>query len=177
MNLIRVDTAELDKLLLSTESDIFALVVKKLSDRGLTVSTAESCTGGLIGKMFTDISGASAVFVGGMITYTNHIKISKLGVSAETIDAYTEVSAECACEMADRAKALFESNIGISATGFAGPTGGNEQDCVGTVYLGISAEADTAVYRLSFGQRSRDEIRTRTALFAAKSLADMLKKG
>ncbi|MBQ9750921.1 MAG: CinA family protein [Clostridia bacterium] len=177
MKLTKIDALTLDNLFITENNDAFVSAVKALSDSGLTVSTAESCTGGLIGKMFTDVSGASAVFVGGMITYTNRVKMHGLGVSAETIAEHTEVSAECACEMAERARVLFESSIGISATGFAGPTGGNEKDGVGTVYLGISIAKETVVYRLSFGQLSRDEIRTRTALFAARALRDMLKKG
>ena len=178
MRSIDISKLELDWIFSTTETDeLFSAAVKLLTARKLTVATAESCTGGLIGKMFTDVSGASAVFVGGMITYTNRIKINRLGVSAETIAEHTEVSAECALEMAERARVLFESSIGISATGFAGPTGGNEKDGVGTVYLGISIAKDTVVYRLSFGQLSRDEIRTRTAIFAAKKLAEMLKKG
>lgn len=178
MRSIDISKLELDWIFSATETDeLFSAAVKLLTARKLTVSTAESCTGGLIGKMFTDVPGASAVFVGGMITYTNRVKMHGLGVSAETIAEHTEVSAECACEMAERSKALFESDLAISATGFAGPTGGNEKDGVGTVYLGISNAEESVVYRLSFGPLSRDEIRTRTALFAAKTLGDMLKKG
>ena len=178
MRSIDISKLELDWIFSETETDRhFPSAVKLLTARKLTVATAESCTGGLIGKMFTDVSGVSAVFVGGMITYTNRVKMRGLGVSAETIAEHSEVSAECACEMAECARAFFESNIGISATGFAGPSGGNERDEVGTVYLGISIAADTVVYRLCFGQLSRDEIRTRTAIFAAKELVNMLKKG
>lgn len=177
MKLTKVDAHILNDLFITTNNDEFVLAVKALSDNGLTVSTAESCTGGLIGKMFTDVPGASAVFVGGMITYTNRVKTSKLGVSAKTIAEHTEVSAECACEMAERARALFESDLAVSATGFAGPTGGNEKDGVGTVYLGISSAEETVVYRLDFGPLSRGEIRTRTALFAAKKLGELLKLG
>jgi PncC family amidohydrolase len=150
--------------------EYYTKLVGELTEKGLTAATAESCTGGLMGKLFTDVSGASAVFSGGMITYTNHIKINKLGVSAETIEKHTEVSFECAAEMAKRAREYFDTDIGISATGFAGPTGGNENDPVGTVYLGISSKAKTAVYRLSFGSCSRDEIRYGTALAAAKAI-------
>lgn len=141
--------------------------VRALTERCLTVSCAESCTGGLIGKLFTDVSGASAVFAGGMITYTNNIKINKLGVSQKTVDTYTEVSAECAAEMAERARVYFETDIGISATGFAGPTGGNESDPVGTVYLGIATDDGIKVYRMSFDGCSRDEIRLGVAKHAA----------
>ena len=164
-----------EKILLSAEKSgeaeaqkAYTEAVRLLTEKGLTVSVAESCTGGLIGKLFTDVSGTSAVFAGGMITYTNSIKINKLGVSAETVERYTEVSAECAAEMAERAKTYFETDIGISATGFAGPTGGNEKDPVGTVYLGISSQNGTAVYRLKFDGCTRDEIRTSVAKLAAK---------
>ena len=145
-------------------------LVGELTKKGLTVSVAESCTGGLMGKLFTDVSGASAVFSGGMITYTNHIKINKLGVSAETIARHTEVSFECAAEMAMRAREYFETDIGVSATGFAGPTGGTENDPVGTVYLGVSTKARTVVYRLSFEDCTRDDIRYGTAFAAVKTI-------
>ena len=174
MKRIEINAAELNSLFSESEG-WYALAVKELTDRKLTVSTAESCTGGLIGKMFTDVSGASAAFVGGMITYTNHIKINKLGVSAETINAHTEVSYECACEMAERARELFESDLAIAATGYAGPAGGNGKDAVGTVYLGIATQKSTTVWRLSFGQIPRDTIRNRTALFAVKVLLEAVK--
>lgn len=148
----------------------YTQLVGELRQKNLTVSTAESCTGGLIGKLFTDVSGASAVFMGGMITYTNHIKINKLGVSAETVEKYTEVSFECAAEMAVRAREYFETDIGVSATGYAGPTGGTETDPVGTVYLGISSKARTVVYRLSFDSCTRDQIRYGTAFAAVKTI-------
>ena len=144
----------------------YAAAIKKLTQAGLSVSCAESCTGGLMGKLFTDVSGASAVFYGGMITYTNHIKINKLGVSAETIETHTEVSFECAAEMAARAREYFETDIGLSATGFAGPGGGNANDPVGTVYVGCATADKVSVYRLSFGELSRDDIRFATAKFA-----------
>lgn len=174
MKRIEINAPELNSLFSESEG-WYALAVKELTDRKLTVSAAESCTGGLIGKMFTDVSGASAAFVGGMITYTNHIKINKLGVSAETINAHTEVSYECACEMAERARELFESDLAIAATGYAGPAGGNGKDAVGTVYLGIATPKSTTVWRLSFGQIPRDTIRNRTALFAVKVLLEAVK--
>ena len=156
----------------SEVKEAYTEAVRVLTERGITVSCAESCTGGLIGKLFTDVSGASAVFAGGMITYTNNIKINKLGVSANTVDTYTEVSAECAAEMAVRAREYFETDIGISATGFAGPTGGNESDPVGTVYLGISNSEKTTVYRLFFDGCSREEIRLGVSKLAADAVID-----
>jgi len=151
-------------------TEMYERVVSGLCERGLTVSVAESCTGGLIGKCFTDISGASATFVGGMITYTNNIKINKLGVSSDTVERFTEVSFECAAEMAERARIYFESDIGISATGFAGPTGGSEKDPVGTVYLGVALADKTQVLCLSFVNIGRDRIRLGVAREAAGAL-------
>ena len=178
MRTVDIGALELDWIFSETDTDgQFSSAIKLLTARKLTVATAESCTGGLIGKMFTDVPGASAVFVGGMITYTNRVKMRGLGVTPETIAVHSEVSAECAAEMAEKAREFFESDIGISATGFAGPAGGNERDGVGTVYLGLSVARETAVYRLCFGPLSRDEIRTRTAILAAKKLTETLKKG
>ena len=154
----------------SETKGVYSKLVGELIKKRMTVSTAESCTGGLIGKLFTDVSGASAVFSGGMITYTNRIKINKLGVSAETIEKHTEVSFECAAEMAVRTREFFETDIGVSATGFAGPGGGNENDPVGTVYLGVSTAKHTVVYRLSFEDCNRNDIRYGTAFAAAKSI-------
>ena len=154
---------------------VYAEAVRALTWAHLTVSVAESCTGGLMGKLFTDVSGASAVFSGGMITYTNNIKINKLGVSADTIDKYTEVSYECAAEMAVRAREYFETDIGISATGYAGPTGGGEKDPVGTVYLGIATAEGVEVKRLSFGNIDREKIRYGTAKIAAESVICAIK--
>ena len=150
----------------------YAKLVGELIKKGMTVSTAESCTGGLVGKLFTDVSGASAVFSGGMITYTNRIKINKLGVSAETIERHTEVSFECAAEMATRAREYFETDIGVSATGFAGPTGGSESDPVGTVYLAVCFRGRVTSRRLSLSpMRDRAYIRT---VAATNALLDAL---
>ncbi len=157
-------------------SALYSDAVKLLTAAGLTVSTAESCTGGLLGKLFTDVPGASAVFAGGMITYTNHIKTAKLGVSEQTIQAHTEVSFACAAEMAERARTYFESELAISATGYAGPGGGTEEDPVGTVYVALASEEETLVCRLSFGERSREEIRMGVAHFAAKTLRERLSR-
>lgn len=148
--------------------------VKFLWENKLTFASAESCTGGLIGKLITDISGASQVYKGGIITYTNEIKINILGVDEKLISKYTEVSSHVACSMAENIKNKFSVNIGVSATGFAGPTGGNENDPVGTVYVGMACDEFTHVFRLSFFDGAkRDEIR----LMTAKFIFDTMLKG
>ena len=146
---------------------IFKKAVDILSEKGLTVTFAESCTGGLICKSITDIPGASAVFHGGAVTYSNDVKISVTGVSPETIEEVTEVSGRCAAEMAEGARRVFRADIGVSATGYAGPGGGTEKDPVGTVYVGVSVRGKTSSYRLYYPGKSREEIRELVASFAA----------
>ena len=150
-------------------------VIAELKARGLTLATAESCTGGLIGKLLTDNSGASSVYNGGMITYTNRVKINNLGVCAKTIEEHTEVSMQTASEMAQRARESFASDIGISVTGFAGPGGGNEKDPVGTVYIGLATTDEVHVLRVSFEQGStRAEIRAAAAFVAIGMLEKLV---
>ncbi len=140
------------------------VLVGALHAHGLTLSVAESCTGGLISKRITDISGCSNVFFGGCVTYTNEIKQRLLGVSAKTLEEHTAVSAEVASEMARGVRERTGSDIGISATGIAGPGGGSELTPVGTVYLGISTKDGESVRKLSLSSnRSREFIRTVSA--------------
>lgn len=116
------------------------VVVKGLIDKGLTISTAESCTGGLMGKRLTDIPGSSACYIGGAVTYSNEMKMKVLGVSPKTLENFGAVSAETAMEMARGIRKLTGADIGISTTGVAGPGGGSDEKPVGTVYIGLSAD-------------------------------------
>lgn len=136
------------------------VLVDKLHEKRLTLSAAESCTGGLIAKRITDIAGCSDVFFGGCVTYTNDVKERLLGVSHETLSVYGAVSAETAIEMARGVRTATGSDIGLSATGIAGPGGGSEQTPVGTVFLGISTPDGDSFRRLSLSsRRSREYIR------------------
>ncbi len=138
--------------------------VSLLKSKGMTLSVAESLTGGVIAKRITDISGVSDIFLGGCITYTNEVKHRLLGVKQETLNKYGAVSAETAMEMAKGVRNATGSDIGISATGIAGPTGGTESTPVGTVFLGISTKEGESYRRLSLsGHRTRDFIRNVTA--------------
>ena len=135
-------------------------LVGKLIEKGRTLCCAESCTGGLIAQRITDVSGCSAVFFGGCITYTNEMKMALLGVSDETLERYTAVSPQTAMEMARGARLRLGTDIAVSATGYAGPTGGTESDPVGTVYIGLSTEKGEEYRRLSLSSmRSREYIR------------------
>lgn len=117
---------------------------------GLRVSTAESCTAGLVAATIADVPGASAVLAGGAVTYTERIKHRVLRVSEETLATYTAVSVECAREMAEGARRVFEADVAVSVTGYAGPDGGTDVDPVGTVYLGLSTARGTDVVRCVF---------------------------
>lgn len=158
-------TTEVGDYLYGMDCDnVETALVSYLTAKGLTVACAESCTGGLIGSRITAVPGASAVFLGGCITYTNEIKTKLLGVSPETIAAHTEVSAETAAEMADGVRRALGSDVGVSTTGYAGPGGGTPENPVGTVYVGISTAAGTRTFRLTYGNRkSRNYIREAAA--------------
>ena len=126
------------------------VVSKLLLSRNMTVSTAESCSGGLISDRLTNVSGSSKYFNGGVVAYSNEIKSSVLNVDKNIISLYGAVSNEVAMEMARGAKIKFSSDIGISTTGIAGPSGGTKSKSVGLVYDGISAAEIEKTYKFSF---------------------------
>ena len=142
-----------------TISSMAKRVVRELAARGITVSTAESCTGGLIAKSITDVAGSSAVLAGGMVTYTNRIKIDVLGVDADIIGEHTEVSHACAGAMAERAREMFGTDYALSATGYAGPGGGTEKDPTGTVYVGIATPSGVRTERICVENATRAQVR------------------
>jgi nicotinamide-nucleotide amidase len=152
-------------------------LIKALSERGLTVSTAESCTGGLIAKKLTDVSGASAVFMGSCVTYANEAKIKLVGVSEDTLKAHGAVSEQTAIEMARGVREALGTDIGISTTGIAGPGGGSAEKPVGTIYVGISSKLGEHAVNLRLSpMRSRDYLRTCTASRAlSMALEEILK--
>ena len=116
-------------------------LVEHASARGVTVSTAESLTAGMIASTIADIPGASAVLRGGAVTYCDEIKHRVLGVEQETLDRFSAVSHQTAREMATGSLDLYQSDIAVSATGYAGPGGGTEQDPAGTFYIGWAYHA------------------------------------
>lgn len=112
----------------------------RLADSGLTLAFAESCTGGLIADLITDISGSSAYFLGSAVTYANSAKQGLIGVREATLAAHGAVSPETAAEMAQGARRAYDANIAASVTGIAGPTGATPGKPVGLVYIHLSAE-------------------------------------
>ncbi len=128
-------------------------LVSFLAERSLTIATAESCTGGMIGERLTSVPGSSAVYVGGFVTYVNEMKLQLLGVRPESIEAHTEVSAAVAAEMAEGTRRITGADVGISTTGYAGPGGGTEENPVGTVFVGVATEHRTETFRLYYHRR------------------------
>lgn len=120
-----------------TEDKIENILAEMLTERNLTISTAESCTGGELAKMITSVSGSSKYFLGGMVAYATEKKIKILNVSRETVDEFTVVSEQVAQEMAKGCQELFETHISLSTTGVAGPGKGEDGKDVGTVYYTI----------------------------------------
>ena len=148
------------------------LVVKMLKEKSLTLSCAESCTGGYFGKRITDISGASAVFKGGFITYSNEAKIELLGVSPETLEKYSAVSPQVAEEMALGARLRLKTDIAISITGEAGPNPDpTTKQEVGTVFIGVSTAEKTFSVKVQIArQRNREYVRRVASSRAMKEI-------
>lgn len=142
-----------------------ARLVAACSDRRLTISTAESCTAGMVASSIAGIAGASAVLRGGAVTYVNEIKHSVLGVKNSSLERYTEVSRQVAEEMAEGARRVFASDIAVSLTGYAGPGGGTDFNPVGTVYLGFSDANGASSMRCSFSG-NRNDVRVQATLRA-----------
>ncbi len=143
-----------------------------LLEKDLTLSVAESCTGGICSSRFTDIPGSSAYFLGGAVVYSNESKEKLLGVSTDTLIRFGAVSEQTVSEMAQRARELFGSDIGISISGVAGPGGGTPEKPVGTVWFGFShATSGTFCEKRNFAG-TRDEIKN----FAASTAIDMVRK-
>jgi nicotinamide-nucleotide amidase len=117
------------------ERSVEELVLERCRDRGFEVATAESCTGGLVAARLTSVPGASDVFVGGIVAYSDGLKQRELGVPTELLERHGAVSAECAAAMCAGARVAFDASVAVSVTGIAGPSGGTPQKPVGLVYL------------------------------------------
>lgn len=151
-------------------------LIERLSSGSMTVATAESCTGGMIGEVLTSVPGASGCYGFGFITYANEAKENLLGVSHQTLDSHGAVSPQTACEMAEGALRVSSADIAISVTGIAGPGGGSAQKPVGLVYIGIaSAGTQTVAYKNNFGG-DRDAVRRATVKRALELALEALEK-
>jgi nicotinamide-nucleotide amidase len=152
------------------EQTLSQVVGQKLLDMKKTLAVAESCTGGLIAKMITDVPGSSGYFLNGWVTYSNESKTSELGVKKELIEKAGAVSSEVAAAMAEGAREKSGADFAISITGIAGPDGGSEQKPVGLVYISIALPQGVETEKHLFGPRDRDFIRQRAAQTALNLL-------
>ena len=131
-------------------------LVALLKSQGLVCATAESCTGGGVGSAITAVPGSSAVFAGGVISYSNEVKRDVLGVSALSLQTVGAVSSEVAAQMADGVRKLLKTDLAVSLTGIAGPDGGSDEKPVGLVWFGLSTRGGTRTEKVIFsGDRAR----------------------
>ena len=148
-------------------------IVSELQNRGYTITTAESCTGGLLAGRILNVSGASAVYNEGHITYSNEAKERLLGVSHDTLEQYGAVSEQTAAEMALGAARVANANVGLSTTGIAGPGGGTPEKPVGLVYVGCCIHGDVTVKECRF-TGNREENRNAAVEAVLELLIDEL---
>ena len=162
-------------------------VVRTLRERGLTVAVAESCTGGLIGHLLTDVPGSSAVFPGGIVAYANTPKRDLLGVTEALLRTHGAVSAEVAAAMAEGVRRILRTDIGLAVTGIAGPTGGSAEKPIGTVFIACDAPSGVTVehhvwtaedqLEAEAGSASREHNKHKSAMAALALLWRRLEEG
>ena len=150
-------------------------LVEKLNEKNMTIATAESCTGGMIGGCITSVSGASNVYNEGYITYSNEAKEKNLGVSHITLETYGAVSENTAREMADGVRRKANADIGIAVTGIAGPGGGTEEKPVGLVYIGVATQKSVEAHKFIFSG-GREEVRKSTVENAVRLAYEVCEK-
>ena len=150
-------------------------IVRLLTERNLTLATAESCTGGFIANQITNVPGASRIFRGGIVAYSNGVKQKFLGVRAGTLARHGAVSEAVAREMAEGARKMFGANFAIAVTGIAGPGGGSKRRPVGTVFIALATEGETVAVR-ELNPFGREKFKQITANQALKMLHLRLKR-
>lgn len=159
----------------SLDTSVLEEFHKVALEKGITIGTAESCTGGLVGKMLTDLGGSSGYYQGGIISYANAVKEQVLGVSSETLATYGAVSEETAKEMVEGVFRVLRTDYAIATTGIAGPGGGSQEKPVGLVYIGIGTPRGITVYKEIFiGDRTsiRKSVAERAIQYVYKELIE-----
>jgi nicotinamide-nucleotide amidase len=174
--LVEVLTARHGDTIFSTGPDLDEVVAGALTGRGLTVATAESCTGGLLAGRLSARAGSSEFLLGGVAAYANSAKEGLIGVPAELIAEHGAVSAEVAVALADGARARFGADVGVGITGVAGPGGGTAEKPVGTVHLCV-AGPDARLTRALRLRGSRTAVRERSVTMAMHLLRELLLGG
>ena len=153
------------------EDTLERVVARMLREKGATISTAESCTGGLLASRLTEHGGSSDFFLGGFVTYTDQQKIESLGVQPAVIAKHSAVSEPVATSMAEGARNRTGSTYALSVTGYAGPCGGTEKDPIGTVYIGIASPSRVHAVRVHYGS-DRQRVRT----LATQAALDLVRR-
>jgi nicotinamide-nucleotide amidase len=176
--LLKVKAAELKRIFGSAvlANDSLALAEEVsflLRNRKFTLSTAESCTGGMIAAAITDLAGASDIFKGSVVAYSNEIKEKILDVPAEILNKHGAVSEECVAAMVDNICARFDTDTGIAVSGIAGPGGATPDKPPGLVFIGVRVKERMEVKKFNFGG-SRDTVRRRAVANAFRMLRDLL---
>lgn len=147
-------------------------VVQKLKSENKTLGLAESCTGGWLSKIITDVSGASSVYLGGVCSYSNSVKMKLLGVKEDTLNAHSAVSEQTAREMAMGVRNALCSDIGVGITGIAGPLSDNTKKSVGLIYVAVAYEDTVTVKELN--NHFTDDIRLNNRLSAVETALSLL---
>lgn len=158
-----------------TELDLIRLAekaVNNLKEKNKSLALAESCTGGWVSKLITDVSGASAVYQGGVCSYSNEVKMKVLGVKEETLNSFGAVSEQVAVQMAEGVRKALNSNIGIGITGIAGPLSDNTAKPVGLIYIAIADESKTLCNELR--NNFTEDIRLQNRISAVETALNLL---
>lgn len=153
-----------------TLNELCVKAVELLKNKSLKCTFAESLTGGLIASSLVGVSGASDVLEGSLVSYSDRVKNQMLNVSNKTLEEDTAVSSSCAVQMAMGARKMFDADIAVSATGYAGPTGGTDEDPAGTFYIGFSDSFTSGSKRFCLADSTRQEVREFAALCAMRIL-------
>lgn len=166
-----------DKMVTSSIDRVAINVVEYLLTKNITLSTAESCTGGMVSQMITSVSGASGIYLGGVCSYTEEMKMKVLGVGEDTLKKYTVYSRQVASEMSLGIMRLTGSDASVGITGLAGPGGGTDDKPVGTVYVSVRYKSRELVKDLKlyeeYEELDRRKIRTVTTIKALEMLKEL----
>lgn len=168
------------KVVTKTLDIVTQRVVKYMKEHGLTLSAAESCTGGLVSQAITSVAGASAVYKGGVCSYSEEVKVKVLKVSEKTLERFTVYSLQTASEMSRGVMELMDTDAAIGITGLAGPDGGTEEKPVGTVYVSVRLKdkeevKDLALYK-EYEKLDREKVRYLAAERSLEMLLELMKK-
>ena len=155
------------------ERTVAELVLDRCRELGLTLATAESCTGGMVAARLTDVAGASDVFVGSVVAYSNDVKMQRLGVPPDVLERHGAVSEEAAAGMAAGAREALGADVALSVTGVAGPDGGSAEKPVGLVYIHAEAPSGSTKHRVVL-PGDREAVRARATALALHVLRRLL---